>query len=554
MTDQGFLDAAFLVEVGPYGFGRQIQRALPLAGYTEVANIDGPGDAGGDLIANLNGAVWVFQAKWKKHPATATVGEDAVDEVQHALSVYGGNVGVVVTNARMSVGAKRRARTLTSLGQTIHLWDRDTLQALPGRLRLPRKFELRTYQAQAVDVLWNDLSEHKRALAYLATGLGKTVVAGSIIERFLDAKPDARIAVVAHSDDLVDQLETAMWRNLPEHVRTRKLGGGERPDSLDGVTFAVLPTAARYVENGYRPDLLIVDEAHHVGESGHYARIFDHLHDIPRLGVTATPWRGDKFDIESEFRAPGVRISISDGISNGYLSKVKYRLFSDNIDWDFVKASSEHGYAIKDLNRQLFLPQRDEEIRDRLYEVWERTTRPRGIVFCQTIEHAERMARMLRALPDWRNAEAIHAKLTKRERQQRLLRFRSGATQVLTSVDLLNEGVDVPDVNVLCFARVTHSRRIFIQQLGRGLRLQSGKSHVEVLDFVSDIRRVAAVTDLARQTIGETEVLPLDTCAEFIFEDQRITSLLDEWLADVGDLEGADDSVRLEFPPSELML
>ena len=56
---------------------------------------------------------------------------------------------------------------------------------------------------------------------------------------------------------------------------------------------------------------------------------------------------------------------------------------------------------------------------------------------------------------------------------------------ILTAVDLLNEGVDVPDVNILCFARVTHSRRIFVQQLGRGLRLREGKSHVLVLDFVS---------------------------------------------------------------------
>ena len=77
------------------------------------------------------------------------------------------------------------------------------------------------------------------------------------------------------------------------------------------------------------------------------------------------------------------------------------------------------------------------------------------------------------------------------ERRKRLLAFAAGEYQVVCAVDVMNEGIDIPDVNILVFLRATHSRRIFVQQLGRGLRLSEGKDKVIVLDFVSDIRRMA---------------------------------------------------------------
>jgi superfamily II DNA or RNA helicase len=106
-------------------------------------------------------------------------------------------------------------------------------------------------------------------------------------------------------------------------------------------------------------------------------------------------------------------------------------------------------------------------------------------------------------------------------------------------------------VNILCFVRVTHSRRIFVQQLGRGLRLRKGKTYVEVLDFVSDIRRLAELHDLREQVSdGDIEQLSIGR-NQFIFDDQKVEGLLEQWIADVGDLGGADESVRLEFPPVE---
>lgn len=552
MTAVSFLSTERTAAGGPDGFTRSLERLLPLLSFTQVVNIDGANDQGGDLLAYFGRELVAIQAKWRQDPIRGSVGEEAVNEVSRAIDAYGASSGIVVTNGRFTRSARARISALADVGRSVKLWDGTGLAKLyRSAADLPPQVALRPYQREAVGKSWAALNDSSRgrALVYLATGLGKTVVAGSVVARQLAQDPTSRVLVAAHSSDLVDQLEKSIWSFIPKDVTTQRIGDGIHRDDLSGVTFAVLPTAHAYVQAGYRPDLLVVDEVHHVGQAGYYAQMIETLDNVPRLGVTATPWRGDKFDIERTFGPPVVRMSIPDGINRGYLAQVDYRLLADNIDWEFVREASTHSYAIRDLNRRLFIPERDEAIRDRLTALWNSMRAPRGIVFCQTIEHAETMARLLRRSSTWQSVETVHAGLSKRERQQRLLRFRSGRTQLLTSVDLLNEGIDVPEVNIIVFARVTHSRRIFIQQLGRGLRLRSGKEKVTVLDCVSDLRRIAEVASFRAQVeAGETEVLSVSR-SSFDFEDQGVGPLIEQWIADVGDLATAADVVRLEFPP-----
>lgn len=546
-----FIDPEFLSEETPKGFSRQVERILPLVGFEEVVNIDGSGDEGADLIARRRGRDWVFQCKWKLNRA---VDVDAVNECFHAMQAYGIDRGVVVTNSQFTRAALGRIQSLRAVAVEISGWTHTDLARLYNHAaHLPHQFTLHSYQQRAVDKAWHALMTEGRALVFLATGLGKTVVAGRIVSQFLKSNPHAQVLVTAHATALVEQLERAMWRDIPKDVPTRFIGADSRPEKLPGVVFGVLPTAAGYVARGYKPDLIIVDEAHHVGKDGAYARLLRQAPEARLLGVTATPWRGDKYDIRSVFGPPVVEVSISQGMKRGYLANVNYRMFDDNVDWDFVRSHSENGYSIKDLNKRLFIPQRDESIRDHLQDVWDRTPNPRAIVFCQTIEHAQRMARVLGRVPDWENTIELHGNLAKRDQRNRLLGFRNGTIPILTCVDVLNEGLDVPDVNILCFARVTHSRRIFIQQLGRGLRLRPGKSHVEVLDFVSDIRRLAEVMEL-REKVADSEIETVDVPRNrFMFADAEVGTLMESWIADVGDLASADETVRLEFPPREFL-
>lgn len=551
MSTASFVAPDFLRQVGPFGFTRQFERLALHLGFTDVSNIDGANDQGGDILATREGRLWVFQAKWK---LGAPVPASAIDEVLRAKAHYGADHAVVVTNSRYGPATIERRDRLARAGMRVEMWsgrelldfyadDRYATERLPERM-------LRPYQNDALDAVNDDLDGSDRALLILATGLGKTVVGGEVIARHLRENPQDKVLVVAPVKDLVEQLERALWHHLPKSARTQLLTGDHRPDDLRGVTCATIGSALSYVRSGYRPALVMVDEAHHVAEQGQLSDLLDALDTSRHFGATATPWRGDRFDLRRRFGEPSYTLGIEQGMRRGYLSEVRYRLYADNIDWDFVRGASDHSYSIKDLNARLFLPQRDEAVREELMEVWARTAAPRAIVFCRTIEHAERMASLLGEVPQWRGALAVHAGLLTRERQARLLGFRSGKIPILTVVDILNEGVDVPDVNILCFARVTHSRRIFVQQLGRGLRLRPGKTHVEVLDFVSDIRRAAAILNIRQQVAAdEVETLHLaERGTSFEFNDQRAESLMREWISDAASLETSLDSSRLQFP------
>lgn len=128
--------------------------------------------------------------------------------------------------------------------------------------------------------------------------------------------------------------------------------------------------------------------------------------------------------------------------------------------------------------------------------------------------------------------------------------FAAGTYQAVSAVDVMNEGIDIPDVNILLFLRATHSRRIFVQQLGRGLRLSDGKEKVIVLDFVSDIRRMADIIEMNREGKvkgAENEVIYLQE--GFVsFSDARMESFVNMWLEDIADLGGSDDETNLKFP------
>ena len=113
--------------------------------------------------------------------------------------------------------------------------------------------------------------------------------------------------------------------------------------------------------------------------------------------------------------------------------------------------------------------------------------------------------------------------------------------------------MDIPSVNIVCFARVTHSRKIFVQQLGRGLRISDDKDFVFVLDFAADVRRTAAIRNLkldvseTKDELNEIEILE-HYQNDITFTDQRAERLIDEWVKDAADLETTSDEAKLNFP------
>ncbi|MFC9437216.1 DEAD/DEAH box helicase family protein [Nocardia sp. NPDC057030] len=568
---------------GWQAFERTVQRLLIARGYEGVQLAGASGDGGADVIGTIGGRRWLFQVKRWRTP----VGTEVVAEVIAACHRYGADIPVIVSLSGFTPRVRTQQVQIMEGGIPLQLWDRRILlkQAAlvpnePLSQRIPQRYELRSYQVHAVDSIMREfLNGSRSALVVLATGLGKTFVAAEFYRRFTNLQPGAKTLVLAHRNELVYQLERAFWPLLPASVAVGVWNGYERPDSdtladLD-IVFACVDSVAAWIGSGRSlPDfrLVIVDECHHLG-TAKYETVLDELSagdgGAFLVGMTATPWRPDGQPLHSWFDFPIVDIDMIRGLREGYLANVDYRMYTDNIDWGFLAAGlskTTKALTPRGINRTLFIEEWDDAVADRLAEVWQQQPNPRAIVFCGTIDHAERMAARINAL-GFTTAEVIASRTADGQsvgaatRSRILWDFSDGHISVLCAVDVLNEGIDVPDVNIVVFQRVTHSRRIFVQQLGRGLRLAPGKDCVVVLDFVSDIRRFAAGLDLQDSfTSTQAERNPrvrIGNKVSFMRangEDREGAQFLREWLGDVQAVQDAGEDVQiLRYPPDSAL-
>lgn len=534
------------------GLERAIARMMEHLGWKDINVIGGAGDRGGDVLATrIEGSLvksWVVQSK--AVTGDRYIGPQALKEAINALSFYDANIAAVATNGEFTKTARQRQEQLAANGYTLKLWNGAFLKGLVDQMPEDHAGfrELRSYQDDIVHKVVASFDEgNKRAFYIVATGLGKTVIAATIA-RQLWTRGCHRILVLCHATDLALQLEQGFWPQLTKGIPTSVFFDGLPPRNTEGISFGLYQSLYGYLP-GIDPDqfdVVIVDEAHHALAFG-FRTCLEHLKPKFLIGMTATPWRGDGQSLTTIFGNPVAKVSLVDGMAMGYLSKVDYRILCDNVDWDNMQGMSEQNLSIRDLNKRLFLPQRDEAVISELKMAIQEVGRPRIAIFSPSIEHSNRFAQMLSAsgVPC-----AALSKVDKSERRRRLLAFASGAYQAICAVDVMNEGIDIPDVNILVFLRATHSRRIFVQQLGRGLRLSEGKDKVIVLDFVSDIRRMAEMIDMnneGKAKGAEHEIVYLQE--GFVsFSDARVESFVNMWLEDVADLSGSDDEVKLKFP------
>ncbi len=585
MSVQRIVSDLGLAGTGWQALERTIHRLLLVRGYSGVRLAGASGDGGADVIGTLSGRRWLFQVKrWR-----GRVGPSVVAETLEACRRYDADIPVIVSLNGFEHAVHRQQRQLAAEGIPLQLWERRVLHRQAERVpdeplavRAPDQYQLRSYQEAAVDRMMEASVDGARsALVVLATGLGKTYVAAEFHRRFTGLRPGAKALVLAHRNELVYQLERAFWPLLPSTAATGVWNGNERPDAdaladID-VVFACVDSVANAISAGRDlPDygLVFVDECHHLGTRS-YDTVLEELSAGDGgpflIGMTATPWRPDGQSLHRWFDRPVADVDIIRGLREGYLANVHYRMYTDNIDWERLAVGRPPGgpaLTPRGINRTLFIEEWDDAVVQRLAEAWQEQKRPRGIVFCGTIDHAERMAARINAL-GFTNADVIASRrsdgsaTSPADRNRILWDFTDGRTGVLCAVDVLNEGVDVPDVNIVVFQRVTHSRRIFVQQLGRGLRLAPGKDRVIVLDFVSDIRRFAAGLELQDSLRPPRSGRHLDPrvrlghsvkfmCANG--EDREGARFLREWLGDLEEVENAgEDTHVLRYPPEHLL-
>ena len=211
-----------------------------------------------------------------------------------------------------------------------------------------------------------------------------------------------------------------------------------------------------------------------------------------------------------------------------------------------IQQKSKYQYSIKQLNKKLLIPSRDDKAAKIIAEEFINEDRKAAIIFSPGIAHAMDFVGWLRHAG--LTAEVITSGQTNREQEVIMSRFKAGEFQVAVTVDMFNEGVDVPDVDMVVFLRATHSRRIFVQQLGRGLRVSPEKDKVIVLDFVSDLRRMAMVLDLDK-SVKTLQIEKLGLGERLVeFNDHSAGTFLKEWLLDQADLFIREGDAKLGIP------
>lgn len=340
------------------------------------------------------------------------------------------------------------------------------------------------HQQEAVEKTMEAFKEGKNSLIVtMPTGSGKTVFFANIANRFT-----GRVLILAHRQELIQQA----WEKLRAfsgicagiEMAQRRAASGDR------VVIGSVQTLAGRTPAGPPFELVIVDEAHHTAAES-YLGILDRLHPEKTLGVTATPYRGDKRALADIFEHCPYQVSMLNLIGQGYLCDVRIKALPVKIDMSTVRVR-QGDFAESDLGNAL---------------------KPHIGALADIIAQDYPDRRLLTFAPlratsaDWtealqaRGLPAAHVDGESADRAKILAEFKSGKIRYLSNAMLLTEGYDEPSINTILILRPTKSRGLYAQMIGRGTRICEGKDRLLVLDplFVSERHNILTAADLVAE-------------------------------------------------------
>lgn len=361
------------------------------------------------------------------------------------------------------------------------------------------------YQSEILEKLKIERTVHSsyRNLVVAATGTGKTMISVFDFKAYLKENPQAKFLFIAHRIEILRQsLHT--FRNVLKDQNFGELyGDGYLPTQKNAV-FATIQTLSNQIESFSNPeyyDYIILDEVHHASAST-YQKVINYYHPKILLGLTATPERMDGKNILTDFNHRiAAEIRLPDALNNKLLCPFQYFGISDSVDYSRIKWNNGR-YDTEELTN--VLTANDIRVRDIIKNLQSYTKdfkEVRAIGFCASIKHAKFMKQK------FENVGLAAECLTSEnsiDRVDIIHRFKAKEINYLFVVDIFNEGVDIPEIDTVLFLRPTESLTIFLQQLGRGLRLHEGKDALTVLDFVGQARKEFDYENKFRALIGKT--------------------------------------------------
>jgi len=366
------------------------------------------------------------------------------------------------------------------------------------------------YQKEILEQLDVERTVHHRHknLLVAATGTGKTVISAFDYKSFKQVNKTAKLLYVAHRKEILEQARSTFQGVLKDNNFGELWGNGFEPDKYDFVFASVQTLKNRIDELSLSPDYydyIIVDEVHHISASS-YRPIINYFKPSVLLGLTATPERMDNENILDDFCDKiAAEIRLPEALNRKLLCPFQYFGISDSVDLSKVKW--ENGKYMPSELTKLYLSndRRVGEIIHNANKYLRDINDVRALGFCVTIEHAKYMAEKFTLA----NLKAHYlTSENSKERDDIRRRFRNKEINYLFVVDIFNEGVDIPEIDTVLFLRPTESLTVFLQQLGRGLRLSEGKECLSVLDFVANARPEYNFENKFRALIGKT-IIPV---------------------------------------------
>ena len=364
-----------------------------------------------------------------------------------------------------------------------------------------QRYSLLPHQKQILDKLKVEREEcgNFRNLVVAATGTGKTVISAFDYQAFCQKQKGAgltsRILFTAHREEILRQsLHT--YRSVLQDANFGTLWVGNEAPQTEA-DYAHLFVSISMFNSRFEAlfsqlpadyyDYIVIDEAHH-SQADSYRKLFSHFHPQLLIGLTATPERMDGKDLRPDF---GGRISaeirLPQALQAGLLTPFQYLCVTDDTDLSDDSLWNGQRYVIDRLADKLCVPERAQRVVDALHRYLADEYTCRALCFCVNKKHADFMASQLQKYGF--SAQSLTSDTPQPQRKQLATDLRNGLVHYLCVVDIFNEGVDIPEVDTVLFLRPTDSLTIFLQQLGRGLRLSPGKTELTVLDFVAQAHK-----------------------------------------------------------------
>jgi superfamily II DNA or RNA helicase len=354
--------------------------------------------------------------------------------------------------------------------------------------------DLRPYpfQEEILDILAaeREVQGKSRHLVVAATGTGKTLVAAFDYARvYRETGKYPTLLFVAHREEILRQSLGCYRAVLRDQNFGDLLVGDEQPSTLKQLFCSIQSFNSRNLSRlpADHFDYVVVDEFHHAAAPS-YQRLLEHVRPNILLGLTATPERTDQLDVLQWFGGrASAEIRLPDAIQRRLLCPFQYFGVTDSVDLSGL-TWQRGGYRVDDLDRVYTGNDvRARLVIEKLQEIVLHPRDCRGLGFCASIAHAEFMSRYFNdsGIP----ALALSGKSDSELRRSALHALRSRTVNFVFVVDLYNEGVDLPEIDTVLFLRPTESLTVFLQQLGRGLRLHDDKECLTVIDFIGAQRR-----------------------------------------------------------------